>query len=396
MPQIAVLNESTAISDADVQKMIPAFNQQWNNDLRPVWGVDDASFVFVPKNHMPSAGSWWLVFLDDSDQADALAYHDLTNEGLPISKVFVRTLLADHASVSVGASHQICEMAVDPWLNRAYQDDGGVFWACEVCDPVAGDQYGYDINGVLLTDFVTPRWFGHQRDLASHDFKGLARAPFEVLSGGYAQKFEPQQGWEQITGSEATATMGAGTISGSRRERRARQWTDRSAESWSQSFITRVDGVKDLPNVEIVTLPQSQSADGQSDMLQLMSYMSGNFKPLPDTLISAIGLDTYRDFLATLIRDADKRENYPGVSEKLYPYIDSIISNCVLPVKRNPVSGETLHSLVKAAGPSSAAFLAMMHPGANEVLLYFMLIGGTPIVVGVSNTISKALAQRLS
>jgi hypothetical protein len=29
MPQIAVINESTAIADADVQKMLPAFDQQW-------------------------------------------------------------------------------------------------------------------------------------------------------------------------------------------------------------------------------------------------------------------------------------------------------------------------------------------------------------------------------
>jgi len=57
-------------------------------------------------------GSWWLVFLDDSDQADALAYHDLTEDGLPISKVFVKTILADNASVSVGATHELCEMAV--------------------------------------------------------------------------------------------------------------------------------------------------------------------------------------------------------------------------------------------------------------------------------------------
>ena len=38
MPQIAVINESTAISDADVQNMLPAFGQQWNNDLQPNLG----------------------------------------------------------------------------------------------------------------------------------------------------------------------------------------------------------------------------------------------------------------------------------------------------------------------------------------------------------------------
>ncbi len=125
MPQIAVINESTAISDADVQNMLPAFDQQWNKDLLPVWGVDAATFAFVPKGQTPASGTWWVVFLDDSDQAGALAYHDLTNEGLPISKVFVKTILADKASVSVGATHEICEMAVDPWLNSAYQDDSG-------------------------------------------------------------------------------------------------------------------------------------------------------------------------------------------------------------------------------------------------------------------------------
>src|SRR4051794_7535486 len=105
MLRIAVVNESTAISDGKVQEMLPAFEQQWNQDLDPVWGVGSAKFTFIPKHQQPPAGSWWVVFLDNSDQADALAYHDLTNEGLPISKVFVKTLLADHASISVGATH---------------------------------------------------------------------------------------------------------------------------------------------------------------------------------------------------------------------------------------------------------------------------------------------------
>ena len=76
MLQIAVINESTAVADVDVQNMLPAFTQQWNADLKPIWGVDDATFTFVPKGQQPASGSWWMVFLDDSDQAGALAYHD--------------------------------------------------------------------------------------------------------------------------------------------------------------------------------------------------------------------------------------------------------------------------------------------------------------------------------
>lgn len=236
MPQIAVINESTAISDADVQNMLPAFDQQWNKDLEPIWGVEAATFTFVPSGQAPAAGTWWVVFLDDSDQANALAYHDLTNEGLPISKVFVKTILADNASVSVGATHEICEMAVDPWLNSAYQDPQGTFWAGEICDPVEDDQYGYQIGGILVTDFVTPNWFAHQHAQAQIDFKGHARAAFEVLTGGYAQKFDPQQGWVQVTGSKAKHSKRAQAARGSRRERRARQWKgwQRSRASWGK------------------------------------------------------------------------------------------------------------------------------------------------------------------
>ena len=230
MLQIAVINESTAISDQAVQNMIPAFGAQWNNELNEVWGVGPAQFGFVKKNVAPPTGSWWVVFLDDSNQADALAYHDLTDEGLPISKVFVKTILADSASVSVGATHEICEMAVDPWLNSAYQDPENSFWAGEVCDPVEDDQYGYEIGGVLVTDFVTPNWFGHQHAVGDVDYRKQARRAFEVLTGGYAQKYDPQSGWQQITGAKAQKSKRAQAAKGSRRERRKRQ-----GKGWKKS-----------------------------------------------------------------------------------------------------------------------------------------------------------------
>src|SRR6201996_7535432 len=83
MPNIVVINESTAISNADLQKMLPAFEQQWNQDLQSAWRVEPASFNFLPQQKAPAAGSWWLVFLDNSDQASSLAYHDLSNDGSP-------------------------------------------------------------------------------------------------------------------------------------------------------------------------------------------------------------------------------------------------------------------------------------------------------------------------
>jgi hypothetical protein len=231
MLQIAVINESVAVADGPVTRMLPAFSAQWNTDLNAAWGVGAAQFTFTPRSTTPAAGAWWVVFLDDSDQAGALAYHDLTNEGLPISKIFVKSIQADKASLSVGASHEICEMAVDPWLNSAYQDSQGVFWAGEVCDPVEDNQYGYSIDGVLVTDFVTPNWFGHKDAQGPTDQQGKTKSDFEVLTGGYAQKWDPQKGWQQVTGALAKRFARIATApKGSRRERRARQW-----QSWKRS-----------------------------------------------------------------------------------------------------------------------------------------------------------------
>jgi hypothetical protein len=229
MIQVAVINESTAISDADVQAMIPAFQTQWNRDLAPIWTVDQAQFAFSPKGGAPPPTSWWVVFLDDSDQGTHLAYHDLTSAGLPLAKVFVKTILADRALVSVKATHEICEMAVDPNNKFAARHPDGTFWACEVCDPVDSDEYGYDIGGVRVTDFVTPAWFGAADSSGTYDFKKHITSAFEVLAGGYAQKLVPQfllaiaqnTGWTQINGEKAvTKKHVVQAPAGSRRHRR--------------------------------------------------------------------------------------------------------------------------------------------------------------------------------
>ena len=230
MPKIAVINDSTLAADAQIQVRMPAFETQWNRDLAPIWAVENATMIFVTKGQSPPPGAWWIVVLDDSDQAGSLAYHDLTNEGLPISKVFLKTLLAGNADLGVGASHEICEMAVDPWLNGAFQDDNDVFWANEICDPVEDDQYGYKIGDVLVSNFVTPAWFGHKNAPGPLDFSGHATGKFQILTGGYAQKYDPVKGWIQVTGAKAVATPKATASLGSRRERRARQW-----KSWRRS-----------------------------------------------------------------------------------------------------------------------------------------------------------------
>lgn len=220
--RIAVLNSSTIATDAQVQAMIPALQMQWNRDLVPAWGVNECVLSFVPKGVRPAAGSWWLVFLDDADQAGALAYHDVTSDGMPISKVFARTARDDGASLSVCASHELCEMAVDPDCARIAQAVTGTLYALETADPVESDEFGYSINGVLVSDFVLPRWFGLSTGAKGvYDFCKRVKRPYQILSGGYAQSFDPEYGWQQLS-REATKAKALSPSVGSRRERRKR------------------------------------------------------------------------------------------------------------------------------------------------------------------------------
>src|SRR2546425_11594252 len=114
--QISVINESTVLTDAEITPVVAALQKQVTNDFRPAWGVD-AELTTVPKGTPAPTPSWWLVILDDSDQAGALGYHDLTSDGLPIGKIFAASDLKAGDSWSVTASHELLEMLADPNIN---------------------------------------------------------------------------------------------------------------------------------------------------------------------------------------------------------------------------------------------------------------------------------------
>jgi hypothetical protein len=84
-----------------------------------------------------------------------------------------------------------------------------------------------------VTDFVTPNWFAHEHPKGPIDFKNHAKVAFNVLSGGYAQYFDAQKGWQQITGNKAVKARAKVAPSGSRREERARRF--KSPAKWKIS-----------------------------------------------------------------------------------------------------------------------------------------------------------------
>lgn len=224
---IAIINASTVLKDADVQAIVPALQKQVAQDFAPVYG-STATLSFYSQSATPPAGSWWITVLDNADQAGSLGYHDLTNDGLPLAKVFAAGDIQNKASWSVTVSHEMLEMLADPdiTLTAFSQADAttGTLYAYEICDACEDDQYGYEIDGVLVSDFVYPAWFESFRKPSSTQFDRQQRVtqPFQLLGGGYIGTFSITggSGWTQKTGQLAAARYSSREGVGSRRERR--------------------------------------------------------------------------------------------------------------------------------------------------------------------------------
>lgn len=175
-------------------KAMQAYVSQY---VAPVWGT--------PAKLVKSTGfrknAWAMVFLDNADAPGALAYHDLTPDGLPISKVFVKTTLDSGDLVSVSASHELVEMLVDPAINMMTTGpDPKTIYAYESADPV--EALSFKVNGIPMSDFVYPSYFEvfHKPGSVKFDQLKKVKRPFQILGGGYQIVFKNGK-WSQVFGS---------------------------------------------------------------------------------------------------------------------------------------------------------------------------------------------------
>src|SRR5260370_117673 len=133
VPTIACFNQASTPLGVDLDALIAAMQTFVDHYVAPV----RATPAKLVKSKGFLKGAWAMVFLDDADTAGALAYHDLTPDGLPESKVFVKTTLDNHDLASVSASHELVEMLVDPAINMMTTGpDAKVIYAYESADPV--------------------------------------------------------------------------------------------------------------------------------------------------------------------------------------------------------------------------------------------------------------------
>jgi hypothetical protein len=230
IPTIACFNRAVTPLRVDFDKLIAALQQYVDAYVAPVWAA--------PAKLVKTSGfikdAWAVVFLDDADQPGALAYHDLTPEGLPLSKVFVRTTLANKDLVSVSTSHELVEMLVDPAINlMATGPDPKAVYAYESADPV--EALSFPVAGIPMSDFVHPAYFEgfHKPKSVRFDHMGKVSRPFQILAGGY-QIVMKNGKWTQQFGSLAKKRRFA------REDRRGHRSAARAAGRLRRADVQRI------------------------------------------------------------------------------------------------------------------------------------------------------------
>lgn len=208
--RLALVNlSSRAITLDELSGVAAALQIQCDRDFTPLWGVTAVVVAFDSGEKIPS--TYWPLRLLDKPSG-GLGIH-LDNRHHPYAEIMATP------DWSVTASHEMVEMLADPYGDRfvsapdidPHSDHHRVNYLVEIADPC--EMYDYSINGVAVSDFVTPEYYNASADPgASMDHLARLKNPLDVPRGGYISWIDPEDGrWhqKQVDGSFVTAKQKA-------------------------------------------------------------------------------------------------------------------------------------------------------------------------------------------
>ena len=200
-PLIAVKNLSTVVSDQELLQAVGAIQIQLDRDWQPAWSTTATLEIYSVDQVIPDT-HWSIFIMDSSDVEQALGYHGETYQSRPYARVFAKDAASYGQKWTVTFSHEVLEMMGNPWINlNVFHEGQSRLYAYESCDAVENDRYGYEIQGVMVSDFQYPAWFDETpRVGARFDHMGHCKTSFEILPGGYMPIFDVTggSGWKVL------------------------------------------------------------------------------------------------------------------------------------------------------------------------------------------------------
>jgi hypothetical protein len=231
--QIGLVDKTGSLDAELVQSVAAALNVQVSRDLPQFWNVQ-ATVIFLPNASKVPSGVW-PVQLVKTLPPDEGGFH-LDKHNQPYAEVIASPA---NDGWTIAASHETLEMLVDPAGNRMQssrsidivggkiQDGTSEFeYLVEACDPCEADNFAYTIQGVAVSDFITPHFYDPVTTSGTrYSFTGAITAPRQVLNGGYISFVNQANGeWQQITNMNnkpKLVTLGPAT-----QARSLREWID--------------------------------------------------------------------------------------------------------------------------------------------------------------------------
>ncbi|WP_078621782.1 hypothetical protein [Streptomyces sp. NRRL S-244] len=197
--QLALVCESENVTSSEFSRVVAALQTQAIRDFRPVWNITATVDAFQQLEDVP-VGSWPIIIqdvLEEKYRGCAGVHAD--KQGQP----FALVLYDDGWSHT--ASHEMLEMLADPWGNRLTpgrsprKNQGVVEFLVEISDPSGDAQFGYEINGILVSDFYTPNFHDPLPSGIRYSFGGKIAEPRQILPGGYISWHDPisEHWWQQ-------------------------------------------------------------------------------------------------------------------------------------------------------------------------------------------------------
>jgi hypothetical protein len=187
----------------DSQTMVAAaaaLNVQVTRDVPQFWNIN-ATVSYLPDPKSIPQGVWPVQLVKSLPPPEG-GFHQTKNHQ-PYAKVIATP---GSNEWTIDASHETVEMLIDPNGNRlqtstaigivggAVKDIVGKFeYLVEACDPCEANNFAYPIDGIMVSDFLTPHYY----DLATtpgarYSFTGAIKTPREMLPGGYISYIDPQ------------------------------------------------------------------------------------------------------------------------------------------------------------------------------------------------------------
>lgn len=204
IPHVALVPDSPSIQLADVSSVAAAIQKQVTRDFGPLWQINATVDSFENLEAVP-VDYWPVVIKDDIQEPGAAGYHT-DDHGQPFS------LVQADPGWELTASHEVLEMLADPFGNRTLagapppkapkpvSQFTRVIYLVEVCDPCEGTQFSYEVNGIALSDFITPHYYDPNGATGvQYSFRGNIPGPHIVLDDGYVSFGNPvDNNWYQI------------------------------------------------------------------------------------------------------------------------------------------------------------------------------------------------------